>query len=261
MKVLVRTKSQDFDTVDRKTGVRLEKPLHWYLSLAGDSRAQVSPLVVAQAGDLHAFRYDWIVGLSCVAKEDDWWDWQAKLRKEDALKIQLLIAAPPELSWTEVSAELLALHPSRDTNTWFEENASEAMKAAGSLAKIGANAALAVAPGLALGAQIINAIPSEKGKRPWFLPRKKNWYLYRYFDSAMNCPAVEWVISKDVMRHYGPLMRGSLILAFHGESAQDARVRIRLRAGLGLLPGGDLNYVLPGGEKEPLLDLITDFAR
>ncbi|HEV3029467.1 MAG TPA: hypothetical protein VG457_17945 [Planctomycetota bacterium] len=56
-------------------------------------------------------------------------------------------------------------------------------------------------------------------------------------------------------------MRGSLTLAFHGESAQDARVRIRLRAGLGLLPGGDLNYVLPGGEKEPLLELITDFAR
>ena len=133
MNVIVRTKSQDFETVHRSTGVRLEKPLRWYLSLAGNSRAQVSPLVATQAGDLHVYRYDWIVGLACVAQEDNWWDWQAKLRTEDALKVQLLIGVPQDISWSEVSAELLALHPSRTTSSWFEENASDAMKAAGAL--------------------------------------------------------------------------------------------------------------------------------
>jgi hypothetical protein len=56
-------------------------------------------------------------------------------------------------------------------------------------------------------------------------------------------------------------MRGSLTLAFHGEPAQDARVRMRLQAGLGFLSGGNLNYRLPGGEKEALLELATDFVR
>jgi hypothetical protein len=210
------------------------------------------------ASDIQAYRYDWIVGLSCVAEESRWWDWQATLRAEDALKVQLLIEPVPGITYSELSAELLALHPSRDTTSWFEESAGESLKTAGSIAKAGAS----VIPGLAFGAQILNAIPSKLDKRQWFLGRRKNWFLYRYFDAMVGCPAVEWVVSKNVMRQYGPLLRGSLALAFHGEPGQSGEcANLRLRAGLGLRQTTGLDYVLPGGEGEPLLGLLIGCKR
>jgi hypothetical protein len=220
------------------------KPLTWYLSLAGDSAVTSGSLPASDSTLIQPYRYDWLVGLSCCADPRLWWDWQASLREEDTLKVQILIECPKGVTWSELSIHLLALHPSRNTTSWFEENADASVRAVGSLVKTAGS----VLPGLALGAELLNAIPSEGGRKSWFLPRKKQWFLYRYYDVASGCPAIEWTISKNTLREYGPLLRGSMVLAFHGEpTKQDAFASLRLQAGLGLRKRGDLVYLRPQG--------------
>jgi hypothetical protein len=254
MKVCVYTKSSDFETV--KDGRSLGPSLRWYLSIAGDTSVKTSPMSPTQQTETHAYRFDWMVGLACCSSREDEWDWQARLRDEDALKVQILLKAPPGITWSDLSAELLALHPSRNTTSWIEDNAGEALQAASALASLGGSAI----PGLALGAQFLNAIPSGTRQRRWLFWRRRHWYLYRYFDVLLDCPGVEWVVSKNVMRQYGPMLRGSLALAFHGEPAvTGSPATMYLRAGLGIKPLGDLSHVIPGGDTEPLLQLPIQF--
>ncbi len=67
---------------------------------------------------------------------------------------------------------------------------------------------------------------------------RKNWYLYRFLDDRLRSPAIEWRISKRVLEQYGPLMRGSVLLTFHGQPsvpapADQPPVELVLRPNLG----------------------------
>jgi len=60
--------------------------------------------------------------------------------------------------------------------------------------------------------------------------------------------AVEWLINKKVLKQYGALLRGSLVLAFHGaakDTASQKCIRLVLRPQLGFNPRDELSRVVP----------------
>ena len=60
---------------------------------------------------------------------------------------------------------------------------------------------------------------------------------------------MEWRINKKVLDQYGPLLRGSLVLAFHGsaegDTSREKTVRLELRPQLGFNPRDELSRVTP----------------
>ncbi len=249
MSFSIETDARECETLSRGDGSRLGERLCWYLSLAGETSVETGPLNVSSEMPAKAYRYDWLVGIACSKDPKLWWDWQGSLRNEDALKVQILVDCPKGVGWSDLSVQLLALHPSRDTTSWMERNAVPAIHSVGDIAKtVGA-----LVPGLSLGGEVLNAIPSLDNK-------KKAWFMYRYYDAEAECPAIEWSISKDVMRQYGPLMHGTLVLAYHGKPIEaSANATLALRAGLGLRGTTELEYARPTPEHQPSLRLAIKF--
>ena len=85
----------------------------------------------------------------------------------------------------------------------------------------------------------------------------KNWWIYRFLDAQKNCCVVEWNINHKVLEEYGPLLRGSIVLSFHGTSRSENGIPITmlLRPRLGFDRKASLNY-LP-----PVEELDTDERR
>ena|SRR5579862_7984770 len=74
-----------------------------------------------------------------------------------------------------------------------------------------------------------------------------NWFIYQFVDPDSHSCAVEWRIYKKVLQQYGPLLRGSLILAFHGKQNKEEQkgIRLLLRPQLGFIPKDELLRVTP----------------
>jgi hypothetical protein len=75
---------------------------------------------------------------------------------------------------------------------------------------------------------------------------QKNWFLYQFLDERRRCPTVEWRITKKVLREYGPLLRGTLFLAFYGSAKfSPGRVRTLLRPQIRYSPKDDITFIIP----------------
>jgi hypothetical protein len=220
--------------------------------LMGEAEPSISPLPASYllTSDAGVYRYDWVFGIGCLAKDTYWWDWQNALREDCAVVVQLLIDTPGGFGFAEVSTALLGLQPSKDSRSWLDAHGEQLEQALNTLAGpaekavAGAQPAIGVATGAALraGAAISNFVRSVDAG-------KKNWYTYRFLDGERQCCAVEWKINKAVMLQFGPMLRGSLCLTFHGGPLQDAGradgITIEMRPQLGFFPDDILVMVRP----------------
>lgn len=248
------------------------KTLRLYYSLIGDVKPLLSPLSLEFSFDneTRAYRYDWVVGFTPLqsTKSKLWdFDWRDDLTKNRALCVQMLIDCQGTgLSTAEISAVLLGLQPSKDTASWLERNADrigESLVAGSDEVPFSATPA-----GLfKMSALFSNFIKSgEKGKIEASKQNKtksgeedeKDWFLYRFLDEKKGCSAVEWNIQKSVLYQYGPLLRGSLILTFHGTPHANKPIRILLRPRFRLAKAGGLNYVPPYEEMENENPVVLD---
>ncbi|MDE2260231.1 MAG: hypothetical protein KGK17_07915 [Betaproteobacteria bacterium] len=116
---------------------------------------------------------------------------------------------------------------------------SKMPKAAADMAKIGVPVFPLldyVSSGLMLTSNVIDS----------YSENQKNWFLYQFLDEKLKCPTAEWRINKQVLLEYGPLLRGSLFLAFHGSTGSSpGRMRILLRPQIRFCEEGNINFVIP----------------
>ena len=221
-----------------------ERALTTFMGLMGESHPATSPFSPNYSLDDNtaAYRYDWIFGIGCLNSENFWWDWKAAMRDTKALCVRFLIStAHTGFAVTELSATLHGLQPSKNTKSWLECHSKQLAETLVSVA--GATESILpskVGAVLRTSAAISNFVNSDSASG-------KNWHIYRYLDIEKRCSAVEWNIHKTVLDEFGPLLRGSLILTFHGERAKDSdkAVSIEMRAGLGFFPEDEICYVQP----------------
>lgn len=237
---------------------KVDRRLHSIVALMGETAPLVSPLSpnYGIADDMHPFRFDWTFGVSDHPKHPWAWDWQAELRETSAMVIQLLInTAGSGVGYTELATSLLALQPTKNTQTLIERHAEKLGTAMMSIA--GASEGLQALPGasavaaaLKTSAALASFVASGEGNG-------KNWYVYRFVDPTTHCACVEWKINKKVLLEYGPLLRGSLLLAFHGSPEPGHPVKVELRPKLGFYKDGDLCHVTPT-DVSPEVRVILD---
>ncbi|MFZ0771272.1 MAG: hypothetical protein WCA49_25365 [Candidatus Sulfotelmatobacter sp.] len=228
------------------------KILRWYIGLMGDTSPEISPLSVDVAGDKNyrVYRYDWVFGVSLPNLPGPepgklWWNWQKALTKGTAVAVQLLILPGDSgIAYTCVATNLNVLPPSRDTQTWLHKHRSGVID----FVKAGAKTAEEIYPGMITKAfsALSNSLDA-RGK--W---RRTNWFIYQFLDSDSQACAVEWLINKKVLKQYGALLRGSLVMAFHGAAkagtTKQKCIRIVLRPQLGFNPEDELSRVSPTQE-------------
>ena len=206
----------------------------WYLSLQGEDTPLFSDS--AHRDQAHIYRYDWAFGISLTAHHR--WDWMAELCQNSALAIHIaLIPVGLSAEAVPIGATLGALHPSRYTGSDWDW--SKLSRLASDAARIGAKAYPpldCVSDALTLTSNLLET--DEDGR--------KNWFLYQFFDEDLKCPAVEWRIDKGALEAYGPLLRGSLFLAFHGSADScPGSIRLMLRPQIRYCEQGDINFLAP----------------
>jgi hypothetical protein len=247
--VLYSGPSHEAFTIDEDHYKKLGTVIRLHLALMGETRPVLSPLSVDVASDreYRVYRYDWVVGIKGLSD----WNWKAALRSE-ALVVQLAIRPQASnIGCTCVAAKLNVLPPSRDTSTWSERNPDTAAEIAKNTVDLAAGVAGVPIVGAAtkVAAALSNSLTS-RGR--W----KTNWYVYQYVDHVDQ--AVEWHIRRSVLDEYGPLLRGSLMLGFHGGVPEAGGIRLRLRPTLAFQRGlrymrffgNDLRRVSPMAELE-----------
>jgi hypothetical protein len=226
--------------------------LRCYLSLRGEanpvvySGSQPSPQAFAPAADATIYRYDWAFGITLI--EGFYWDWMDELQEDGALAIHLVLKPNPLASGPEaipMAASLSALHPSRNTKSVVERVLPTLLEGAAGMAKIGADAFAPLnylSSGLTLGS---NLLASSTGDKP-------NWFLYQFFDEQQRCPVVEWRINKTVLMEFGPLIRGTLLLAFQEPAESNSgAVQILLRPQIRYCPNDAICFIIPTNKMEP----------
>jgi hypothetical protein len=198
--------------------------LRLHFSLMGESSPTLSPLSADYSIDdkTTVYRYDWMVGASpvgpCYA-----WDWFDTIALDRAMVIQLLID-PDEsgCSFSEANAFLLGLQPSKDTASWVERNSEKLGESLAKLSNMTEPLSKIASSILKTSAVMSNFVTSsEKGA--------KNWFIYRFLDERRKCCAVEWNINRNVLHQYGPMLRGSILLAFHGSPKPTKPLTLLLR--------------------------------
>jgi hypothetical protein len=253
------------DSKEEKEYAETKSVLRWYFGLMGETSPVLSPLSVDVAGDkqYQVYRYDWVFGVTIPnilvedrKKDPDrkrqgtlWWDWQKALSNGTCVAVQVILSRQDSgVGYTCVATNLNALPPSRDTRNWWQRN----RKGVIDVVKTGAQTAEQIHPGMitkTISALSNSLDPSKK----WFKWKQTNWFIYQFLDSETSSCAVEWRIGKKVLKQYGPLLRGSLVLAFHGTPAGSAQngIRMTLRPQLGFIRRDDLNRINPTENLDP----------
>jgi hypothetical protein len=217
----------------------------WYLSLQGDDSPIVSSAIVSQENksEQHIYRYDWAFGISAI--RDFWWNWLGALCKEGALAVHLVLEPKGDVpEAVPVSATLSALRPSRNTKGFWESEPSIIPRAAADMAKKGSPAFSPleyVSSGLMLTSNILDSYTENK--------KTKNWFLYQFLDEDAKSPTIEWRINRQVFKECGPLLRGTLYLAFHGSTElHPGSIRILLRPQVRYYEKNELDFIAPTKE-------------
>jgi len=185
-----------------------QRILRWYAALMGEARPQTSALSVDIASDeaYRVYRYDWVLGLTCLGAGPAW-DWQTALR---GLTVHLVMdPGDSGFRCTCVTADLKVLPPSRDNAGGWQRNRRAAIDALTASTQFPA-AAPATAGNIAKAVAAMTTSLEADGEG------RANWYVHQFLDDRRRACGVEWRIDKEVMRRHGPVLRGSLVLAFHG---------------------------------------------
>jgi len=230
--------------------------LRWYFGLMGETSPTLSPLSVDVAGDKDylVYRYDWVFGISIPnvlvpdqnqdpndeQKGQLWWDWQKKLTTGTCMAVQVIISPEdPQLAYTCVATNLNVLPPSRDEKSWLQRNRKGVIE----FVKSGTKIAEEWHPGIITKtlATLSNSLDAQAPGE------ERNWFIYQFVDPDSHSCAVEWRVYKKVLEQYGPLLRGSLVLAFHGSHGKGEQkgIRLVLRPQLGFNQEDDLKRVTP----------------
>jgi hypothetical protein len=233
--------------------------LRCYLSLQGEdnpvgpSRRLSSPQTPAIETEQMTYCYEWAFGITLI--EGFYWDWMKELPNEGALAIHLVLKPEPFEDGPEaipIAAILSTLHPSRNTKSLWEQALPMVPKTAAEMAKTGASAFPLLnylSSGLMLGSNVLSS----------YTDNQKNWFLYQFLDEKQNCPVVEWRISRKVLVEYGPLIRGSLFLAFHDSlKSKPGTVRMLLRPQIRYCQKDELCYIIPTQEMGPDNQVFID---
>ena len=228
-----------------------DKVLRLHFSLMGKSTPNLSPLAADYVIDDKAtvYRYDWIVGASLISPCYKW-DWYHDISEQRALVIQLLLdAGESGCGFSESNAFLLGLQPSKDTSSWVERNSEKLGENLAKLSSLAEPFNRMAANILKTSAVMSSFVASdEKGG-------KKNWFVYRFLDEKRKCCAVEWNINRTVLHQYGSVLRGSILLAFHGSGPPESPLSLLLRPRLNF-GGGPVGYLPPPADletQEPVL--------
>jgi hypothetical protein len=234
-----------------------DRVLRLHFSLMGETSPALSPLSADYSIEhgSTAYRYDWIVGASLIEPSYKW-NWFNEIANERAVIVQLLIdPGHSECGFSESNAFLLGLQPSLNTASWAERNATKLGESLAKLSNITEPFSKITSNILKTSALMSNFVSSDdKGDTGWFKRSRKNWFLYRFLDEKRKCCAVEWNISRNVMHQYGPLLRGSILLAFHGNPKPEKPLMLLLRPRLNF-GNSAMDYVPPIKEleeKEPV---------
>lgn len=198
--------------------------LRLHFSLMGETVPKLSPLSADfSMDDKTTFcRYDWIVGATLFNPCYEW-DWFNKIAENRAVVVQLLID-PGESGCvaSESNAFLMGLLPSKDTASFLETHVHKLGDSLDKLSNI-AGVFNGIASGiLKTSAVISNFVVSDENGH-------KNWFIYRFLDEKRLCCAVEWNIHRTVLHQYGSLLRGSILLAFHGNPKPEKPLKLLLR--------------------------------
>lgn len=204
----------------------------WYFSLQGEDRPMFSEATFSQKklNQQRIYRYDWAFGITLI--NNYWWNWQEELPEESAIAIHICLESDNDKSIAgaiPISATLSALHPSRNTSGNWETS----MEVAKTLLKTSAPLIPGLKPISTLTSNLLNS----------YTGNNKNWFLYQFLDSELQCPTIEWRINKRVLEEYGPLLRGTLFLAFYG--SESAKVRISLRPQIRFCKDSDMVFIIP----------------
>ncbi len=236
-----------------------EFTLRCYFSLQGEDSPVLSSMkptseTPATGTGQTIYRYDWSFGITLI--EGFYWNWMKELPDDGALAIHLVLKPVPFDGGPEaipVAAILSTLHPSRNTKSTWEQMLPLLPKTASEIAKLGAPALPLLnylSSGLMLGSDVLAS----------YTDKEKNWFLYQFLDEKLKCPVVEWRISKKVLIEYGPLIRGTLFLAFQGAiKSESSAVRVLLRPQIRFSKVDDLAYIIPakelGDDKQVFIDV------
>lgn len=215
--------------------------LRWHVSIQGECAPDISSTEASENGPASPliYRYDWAFGITLV--EGYYWDWQDALCAEGALSIQIIIQPIGEkIEAIPMAGVLSALHPSRNTKGFFETAGPKISRAAAEMTETGASALPFLkyaSTALVLGSNLLESRTNDQ----------RNWFLYQFLDEKLLCPVVEWRINRQVMKEYGPLLRGSLFLAFYG-SATPGKIRLLLRPQIRTYSDDSLAFIVPSNE-------------
>lgn len=174
--------------------------------------------------------------------KDFWWNWRDELCQDGALAVHLLLQPkgnPPEA--LPISATLSALRPSRNTKGFWEIAGPVLPRVAAEAAKIGSQVIQPlqyVSAGLSGASNILDSYNENQ--------KTKNWFLYQFFDEETKSPTVEWRINRQVVLEYGPLLRGTLYVAFHGSTElHPGSIRLLLRPQVRYYEKNHLLFIAP----------------
>ena len=246
--VEILSKLPDSPTEQSETSYRLslrkgEFIQRWYFSLQGEG----DPIVSRGTGAPEAateqliYRYDWAFGITVL--KGFYWNWRDELCDDTALAVHLLlkpIEEAPEA--VPIAATLSTLRPSRNTKSIWELAWARIPKGAADMAKTGASVfpfLNYVSSGLMLGSNVLES----------YTENQKNWFIYQFLDEKQQCPVVEWRIGKKVLIEYGPLIRGTLFLAFYSSGKPGlGSVRMLLRPQIRYCGDSDICFIVPTDE-------------
>jgi hypothetical protein len=207
-----------------------------YYSLMGELEPTLASLSFNY--EMHAdssYRYDWLVG---IGEPNPWWDWHGRMLPIRSIAVQLSIdCADSGFGFSDSPPMLLGLQPSLHTPTWLERYGATLRETVRGGADI-AQPYIPILPGaVKLGS---NFIPSGEHDQ-------KNWWIYRFLDVERKCCVIEWNINHRVLEEYGPLLRGSVVLAFHGARRNGGGLNLLLHPRLGFdkRRGEEIQYLPP----------------
>jgi hypothetical protein len=224
------------------------KAIKLHYSLMGELSPLISPLSPNFSADNkeNLYRFDWFVGITPFSPcyEWNWFDGIDGIAAERALVVQLLIDSEEAgCGVCEFNALLMGLLPSKDTASFLETHIS---KLGDSLDKLSnfANSFSTVGANILRTSAIVSnfVVSDEKGQ--------KNWFVYRFLDEKRNCSAVEYNIHRTVLQQYGPALRGSILLTFHGEPKPGGDLALLLRPRLHFGDKNQMGYDPPEEELE-----------
>jgi len=205
------------------------KALRLHFSLMGETSPKLSQLSVDFAADEKStyWRYDWMVGATPFHPYYNEWNWFDKIAEKRAMIIQLLIdPAGSGCGVSESNAFLLGLLPAKNMDSPLDPILPKLGDGLDKMSSI-VGAFSGVAGTLLKISSVISSlvVTDEKGQKKDY----KNWFIYRFLDENRRCCGVEWNVSRNVLHQYGSVLRGSLLLAFHGSPKANTPLKLLLR--------------------------------